>query len=169
MKIKTIVGFKEILKSSHYIDSDGYERWTEYDDSGHPIHEKSSEGFESWGEMNPSNPMEYTYTGNNGNVITKIFDHHGNIIRFGILGGEKLDLHFRYDEFGIPIEHISSKHRWVGVPDSDDPRLYHYVDDKGYLWHKRYDKNGNAIRYDGCDGSWYKVKYDYRTVTITDL
>lgn len=168
METKTIVGFKEKPKSSHYVDSDGYEIWTDYDEFGHPIHFKCSEEFECWGWMKPSNPMEYTYTDNNGNVLTETFDDHGNAIKFDILGGEKSDLYFRYDKFGIPVECISSKHSWVGIPDSDDSRLYHYVDDEGYLCHKRYDKNCNVIRYDGCDGSWYKVKYDYRTVIITD-
>lgn len=167
MKIKTIVGFKEIRKSSHYIDSDGYERWTEYDDSGHPIHEKSSDGFESWGEMNPSNPMKYTYTCNNGNVITKIFDHHGNIIRFSILGGTKLDLHFRYDEFGIPIECENQYNHWVGLPDNHKPFIYHYIDDSGKSFDREYDKNFNPIRYEESDGVWYKIEYEYRTVTIT--
>ena len=167
MEIKTIVGFKEIPKSSHYVDSNGYEIWTEYDEFGHEIYFKSSEGIECWGEMNPSNQMEYTYKTSDNVVMIQTFDDQGNAIKCDIPDGEMVNIYFRYDKFGIPIECKSSKHRWVGVPDSIEPRLYHYVDKEGYLWHKRYDKNGNSIRYDGCDGSWYKVEYEYRTVTIT--
>lgn len=168
MKIKTIVGFKELLKSSHYIDSDEYEIWTEYDEFGYPIHYKSSEGFECWGERNPSNPMEYTYTDNNNTVMTQTFDNHGNVIMVDILGGEKMGVEFDYDKNGLPVRCISDDHSWVGVPDSIIPLLYHYVDNEGYSWTRKYDENHNSIRYDGCDGSWHKVKYEYRTIIITE-
>ena len=40
----------------HYKSSDGYEDWKEYDKKGNEIHYKDSSGYERWSDDNPNNP-----------------------------------------------------------------------------------------------------------------
>ena len=45
---KVIRKFNKQGNMIHYKNSDGYERWWEYDDNGKLIHYKNSNGYEEW-------------------------------------------------------------------------------------------------------------------------
>jgi hypothetical protein len=45
-----------VKKYVHFKNSDGHERWSEYDEKGNEIHFKNSDGYEKWSKDHPDNP-----------------------------------------------------------------------------------------------------------------
>ena len=44
---------------THYKDSDGYERWYEYNENGNVTHTKDSNGHEEWKEQDEKGNVTY--------------------------------------------------------------------------------------------------------------
>ena len=73
---------KEYDERGHIIhrkDSDGYESWCEYDENGNEIHYKNNNGYEEWREYD-ENGNEIHYKNNNGYEEWREYDENNHLI-----------------------------------------------------------------------------------------
>ena len=133
----------------HYKDHKGNESWYEYNEKGNQIHYKDSKGFEEWHEYDEKGNEIY-YKNSYGIERWKEYDDKGNVIYYKDSDG--IEEWNEYDDKGNRIHFKSSRGYEYWSEYDDKGNVIHFKDSNGYETWTDYDNKGNVIYYKDSNG-----------------